>query len=66
MPKMKTRKSVAKRLKQTSTGRYMRKSAGVRHLNKHKTAARKRRLGRDTTLDKTSRKVARIALPYGL
>lgn len=66
MPKMKTRKCVAKRLKQTATGRFMRKSAGVRHLNKHKTATRKRRLGRDTALDKASRKVARTALPYGL
>jgi len=66
MPKMKTRKCVAKRLKQTAGGRFMRKSAGVRHLNKHKTAARKRRLGRDHALDKASRHVVSTSLPYGL
>ena len=66
MPKMKTRKSVAKRLKQTGTGKFMRKSAGVRHLNTGKTAKRKRRLGRDTIIQAVDLNRVKRSLPYGL
>ena len=66
MPKMKTRKSVAKRVKRTSTGKFLRKCAGKRHLNSTKNAKRKRRLGKDAPVDVASRHTMRATLPYGL
>ncbi len=44
MPKMKTHKATAKRLKVTGSGKIMHKQAGASHLLSKKTAARKRRL----------------------
>ena len=44
MPKMKTHKATAKRIKVTGSGRLMRKMARERHLLRKKTSARKRRL----------------------
>ena len=44
MPKMKTHKGSAKRLKRTGTGKLKRASAGRRHLLGAKTAKRKRNL----------------------
>jgi large subunit ribosomal protein L35 len=66
MPKQKTRKCVAKRVKQTATGKFVRKRAGVRHLNTTKNAKRKRRLGKDAAVDVASRETMRLNLPYGL
>ena len=44
MPKMKTRKSVAKRFKITGSGRVKRSRAGKGHLLTHKSAKRRRNL----------------------
>ncbi len=44
MPKMKTRKGVAKRFKLTGSGRIKRASANRRHILTKKTAKRKRQL----------------------
>jgi len=66
MPKQKTRKAAAKRLKQTGTGKFMRMRAGVRHLNTHKSAKRKRRLGKAIELRSTELDRAKSSLPYGL
>ena len=44
MPKMKTRKSVAKRFKKTGSGKLMHARAGGSHLNTRKSSNRKRRL----------------------
>lgn len=66
MPKMKTRKSVSKRIKQTATGKIMRKQAGVRHLNTCKSRKRKRQLGRDCQVSTASRNLVALALPYGV
>ena len=66
MPKMKTRKCVAKRIKQTGTGKFVRKQAGCRHLNGPKTAKRKMNLGQDKALDVTSETMVKHSLPYGL
>ena len=44
MPKMKTKKSVAKRVKVTGTGKLMRYKAGRRHLLVRKNAKRRRQL----------------------
>lgn len=44
MPKMKTKKAVAKRFKKTATGKVKRHKVGRRHLLGHKSRARKRGL----------------------
>lgn len=46
MPKMKTRKAVAKRFKLTATGKIKRSSAGRGHLLSGKSRKRKRHLRR--------------------
>lgn len=46
MPKMKTHRGAAKRLRRTGTGRYARAQINVRHLLEHKSGQRKRRLQR--------------------
>ena len=48
MPKMKTDSGAKKRSKVTGTGRLRRRKAFRSHLLEHKSAARKRRLGRET------------------
>ena len=53
MPKMKTRKGAAKRLKRTGTGKYMHHRAGGRHIMSKKNAKRKRRLRQPALIKKT-------------
>ncbi|HEX8390421.1 MAG TPA: 50S ribosomal protein L35 [Candidatus Saccharimonadales bacterium] len=45
MPKMKTHKGTAKRIKLTSTGKVMRRRAFGNHLLSKKSASRKRTIG---------------------
>tara|TARA_B100000029_G_scaffold503400_1_gene580225 strand:- start:2876 stop:3067 length:192 start_codon:yes stop_codon:yes gene_type:complete len=52
MPKMKTKKSAAKRFKKTGTGKITYNKCGNRHLSTKKSAKRKRRLRKDTTMSK--------------
>lgn len=66
MPKQKTRKCVAKRVKQTGTGKFVRKQAGARHLNTGKTRNRKRGLGQDKLIDSANLNAVENSLPYGL
>ena len=47
MPKMKTDKGAAKRIKVTSTGRLRRRKAFRSHLLEKKSSVRTRRLGRE-------------------
>ena len=65
MPKLKTRKSAAKRLKRTGTGKYRHRRAGARHLMRKKNAKRRRRLRHDAEISATERKRIAMALPYG-
>ncbi|MEO9220640.1 MAG: 50S ribosomal protein L35 [Mycobacteriaceae bacterium] len=51
MPKMKTHKGTAKRIKVTGTGKLMREQANRRHLLEHKATKRTRRLDGTTTVD---------------
>ncbi len=53
MPKMKTRKGAAKRLKRTGTGKYIHHRAGGRHIMSKKNAKRKRRLRQPALIKKT-------------
>ena len=66
MPKQKTRKCAAKRLKRTGTGKYRHHKAGGRHPLTGKSAKRRRRLGQDGAIGKTERRRIKAALPYGL
>jgi large subunit ribosomal protein L35 len=47
MPKMKTDKGAAKRIKITGSGRLRRRHAFMNHILEKKTPDRKRRLGRE-------------------
>ncbi|PCI74906.1 50S ribosomal protein L35 [Candidatus Aerophobetes bacterium] len=50
MPKVKTRKSIKKRLKITGSGKVMRTKQGRRHILTKKTAKRKRHLKKQTVM----------------
>jgi large subunit ribosomal protein L35 len=66
MPKLKTRKCVAKRLKQTSSGKFKHNSPGKRHILTKKSSKRKNRLGKAKNLSKTELNRVNASLPYGL
>lgn len=66
MPKQKTRKCAAKRLKKTGTGKYMHYRVGRRHILTKKNRKRKRRLRQDAQVPATEIRRIRAALPYGL
>lgn len=66
MPKMKTRKCAAKRLKQTGTGKFMHNRAGSRHILTKKSSKRKRHLGAAGEVKSTEMSRIKAALPYGL
>ena len=65
MPKLKTRKCAAKRLKMTGTGKFRHNKAGARHLMTGKGGKRKRHLRRDGILQASEMKRIAKALPYG-
>ena len=65
MPKMKTRKSAAKRYRLTSTGKVKYKKQGLRHILTKKTSKRKRRLRKSDTLSPVESKKVKKLLPYG-
>ena len=66
MPKMKTRKSAAKRFKQTGTGKFRHNHAYGRHILTKKSAKRKRRLGKDAAVKASEMSRLKASLPYGL
>jgi len=66
MPKLKTRKSMSKRVKRTGTGKYVHFRAGKRHLQTGKTASRRRRLSNGVVAHKTDEKRIKACLPYGI
>jgi large subunit ribosomal protein L35 len=51
MPKMKTRKAVARRFKVTAKGKLIRHSPGKSHLLAKKSSKRKRRIGKAKLVD---------------
>jgi large subunit ribosomal protein L35 len=65
MPKIKTRKSAAKRYALTGSGKVRYKKQGLRHILTKKSRKRKRRLRRGATLDAAELKRARQLIPYG-
>lgn len=64
MPKLKTHRGAAKRIKATGRGKLMQNRSNRRHLLEHKTARRKRRLREGKVLSETVQKRFRKMLPY--
>jgi large subunit ribosomal protein L35 len=64
MPKMKTKKSIAKRVKVTGTGKLMHRSKGNNHLKSAKSAAQLRRLALGKQLTGKDEKNFKKLLPY--
>uniref|UniRef100_A0A7C3NG71 Large ribosomal subunit protein bL35 n=1 Tax=candidate division WOR-3 bacterium TaxID=2052148 RepID=A0A7C3NG71_UNCW3 len=62
MPKLKTKKTVAKRFKLTKTGKVKRSKAYKSHILTKKTSKRKRKLRRGAITDKTNVKAIKMVL----
>ena len=62
MPKMKTNKAAAKRIKVTGTGKLMRRTPGTGHLKSVKSPSRKRRFRKDSQIAKGFARTARRLL----
>lgn len=65
MPKMKTRKSAAKRYKITGSGKVVIKKMGLRHILTKKSSKRKMDLRHAGVLCDIEAKRAKTMLPYG-
>lgn len=65
MPKMKTRRSAAKRYHVTGSGKVKYKKQGLRHILSKKTTKRKRHLRKAGLLSPAEQKRATKLLPYG-
>ena len=65
MPKIKTRKSAAKRYTLTGSGKVKYKKQGLRHILTKKSRKRKRKLRHSATLSPAEVKRARQLIPYG-
>jgi large subunit ribosomal protein L35 len=66
MPKLKTRKSLAKRVKITKKTKILRSKAGRRHLLSGKKRKRKRNLKKKDVVSFSERKLVKRSLPYSL
>lgn len=65
MPKLKTRKSVAKRFRMTKSGKIKRKRAFKGHLLGGKSASRKMRLTKPDLVSSSDAGAIKRMLPYG-
>ena len=65
MPKMKTHRATAKRVRFTGTGKLKRNRMNKSHLLNAKTSKRKARLRKPTLVDKTLESNVKKMLPYG-
>ena len=65
MPKMKTHRGTAKRVKKTGTGKLKRMRAYKSHILTKMTTKRKRRLRKATLISKADSKRINKLLPYG-
>ena len=62
MPKMKTDRGAAKRVKVTGTGRLRRRKANRSHMLEKKSSVRTRRLARETDFSKADERQVRRML----
>jgi large subunit ribosomal protein L35 len=65
MPKMKTKRSAAKRYKLTGSGKVRYKKQNLRHILTKKSSKRKRRLRQPAILSSVEADRAKKLLPYG-
>jgi large subunit ribosomal protein L35 len=65
MPKMKTRRSAAKRYTLTGTGKVRYKKQNLRHILTKKSSKRKRHLRKPAMLSGVEERRARQMRPYG-
>lgn len=65
MPKLKTRKSAAKRFKATKNGKFKRSKAYGAHLLTHKSAKTRRKLRKSGMLSEADMDRVKRMLPYG-
>lgn len=63
MPKMKTKKALAKRVKRTGSGQLKRSHAYVSHFAANKTQKQKRKLRKGTLVSKADYKRIKLMLP---
>jgi large subunit ribosomal protein L35 len=64
MPKMKTRKSVSKRISATASGKMLTRHARTSHMKASKSEKSKRRLSVAGQIARVDRKGVKRALPY--
>ncbi|MDD5441460.1 MAG: 50S ribosomal protein L35 [Candidatus Omnitrophica bacterium] len=64
MPKMKTKKAVAKRIRVTKNKKGMRSKGGTGHLMSSKSSKRKRQLKRKAVCSSADKALIKNALPY--
>jgi large subunit ribosomal protein L35 len=64
MPKMKTKRAAAKRVKVTASGKLMRRSGWKSHLLEAKSPKRRRRLRRASLIAKVDQPRLRALVPY--
>ena len=65
MPKLKTRKAVAKRFRMTKSGKIKRSRAFRGHIKTSKSRKRKRFLGRADLVSRADFKKLKKQMPYG-
>lgn len=65
MPKLKTRKALAKRFKFTKKGKIKRSRSFRRHILTKKTGKRKRALRKAALVSKSQVKMVKRLMPYG-
>jgi large subunit ribosomal protein L35 len=65
MPKLKTHKGAAKRVRTTASGKFKRGHSHARHILTSKTAKRKRHLDIDTLVSESDEQRFKDMLPYG-
>jgi large subunit ribosomal protein L35 len=64
MPKLKTRRSAAKRFKRSGSGKFMRRKAGKNHILEHKTTSQKTRLSHMAEVDERDAGNVSLMMPY--
>ena len=64
MPKIKTRRSAAKRFSITGSGKFRRRRQNLRHILTKKDSKRRSRLGKGTLVDSANMKSVKRLLPY--
>lgn len=64
MPKMKTNRAAAKRIKRTGSGAFRRYKAYGSHILGKKSSKRKRAYRQSSLCEKTNEKALKLLLPY--